>query len=148
MTGSVKIAIGVLGGLVLLGLLFLLAMVATGPTDNVQLTDTGMRVAGDGSRFVQASFRNRTDAAYSRVEVELDFLDATGALLRTTTASVDELDPDSVWNLQILVAPSSAAQAVLRDMTCSRGGVSLTPEDCMVDRTVIDLSTEAPPGRS
>jgi hypothetical protein len=139
MTKSAKVAWGAFGGLVLLGLLFLLAMVATDPTDNVRLRDTSVRVAEDGSRFVQAAFRNRTDRPFSRVEVQVDFLDSEGSLLRTTTASVDGFEPDTDWNLEILVAPSAAAQAILRDMTCTRDGIPLTPEDCMVVRTVIEL---------
>jgi hypothetical protein len=141
MTKSAKVAWGVFGVMVLLGLLFLLAMVVSDPADNVRLRDVGVRIADDGSRLVQATFRNRTGAPYSRVEIQLDFLDSDGGLLRTATASVDGFEPDTDWNLEILVAPSSATQAVLRDMTCSRGGVLLTPEDCMVPRTEIDLGT-------
>lgn len=139
MTKSARIGWGVFGALVLLGLLFLLAMIVADPTDNVRLADSGVRVAEDGSRFVTATFRNRTDAAYSRVEVEVDFLDSAGGLLRTTTASVDGFEPDTDWHLEILVAPSTAAEAVMRDMTCSRDGIQLTPKDCSVIRMVIEL---------
>ena len=139
MTGSMKLALGGLGVLVVLGLLFLLALVATDPTDNVRLLGTGVRVADDGSQFMAAEFRNRTGAAYSRVEVEVDFMGPDGSLLRTTTASIDDFQPDSTWELEILVAPSRATQAILRDMTCMRDGVMLTPQDCMVVETVIEL---------
>jgi len=140
-TKSAKIGWGVFGALLLIGLLFLLAMVATSPTDNVRLGDTGVRVAEDGSRFVHATFRNRTARPFSRVQIEVDFLDSHGGLLRTTTASVDGFEPDTDWNLEILVSPSSAVTAILRDMTCSREGVLLTSDDCMVAPTEIDLGT-------
>ena len=138
-TGSAKVALGAFGVLVLVGLLFLLALLVAGRGDAVQLADSGVRVADDGSRFVTATFRNRTELSYSRVEVEVDFLGPDGSLLRTTTASVDGFGPETDWNLEILVAPSTASQALLRDMTCHRNGDPVDPEDCTTLQAVIDL---------
>ena len=124
------LATGLAGLLVLGGLLFLFALVATDPGDNIVLTSRGVKTDESGQRLVVGTLQNRTGGTFTHVQVEIAFLDEAGSVVGSTVARTQDLGGGETWRFAAPVPAPAAVRARLANLACTRVLAPCRPDSC------------------
>lgn len=92
-------------------------MIATDPSDNVSLVDTGIRTNPTGDRFVTASLR--FVGSQFHVQVDIDFLDKNGDVVGSTVAEESHINAGETWFIEAPVSAENAVRFQLHNLICS-----------------------------
>lgn len=72
---------------------------------------------GYGSKGVCGTVLNSSDRSFSYVQVEINLLDKSGAIVGSTIANINNLDAGKQWKFQAAIIEPNVASYVIKDIT-------------------------------
>lgn len=94
--------------LALFVILFVFALSATDPGDNLVVVESAFATTSTGSQVVTGIVENRTDRAYSEVTVQVDLLNAAGDVVGRTSAAISSISGGDSWKFEAPVTTGGA----------------------------------------
>ena len=85
--------------------------------DQFSITDLGWKRGEFGNLFVIGKLTNRTDSSFSYIQIEINCLDETGAIVGSTLANLNNLEPHETWKFEAIITDERTKRFRIKGVT-------------------------------